>query len=75
LGTASGLAVLAYVFNAIGPTVDQEWMASVSPFGWYLGGRPLFDGFDVAGLLQLAAIPVVAGAAGLWRFTRRDLMV
>lgn len=75
LGTAAGLAVLAYVFNAIGPTVGQEWMASVSPFGWYLGGRPLFDGFDAAGLLQLAAVPVIAGAGGLWQFLRRDLLV
>lgn len=75
LGTAAGLAVLAYMFNAIGPTVDQQWMASVSPFGWYLGGRPLFDGFDVAGLLQLAAMSAIAGVVGLLRFTQRDLMV
>lgn len=75
LAIAAGLAVLAYLFNAIGPAADLDWMSRVSPFGWYTDPRPLLNGVDVPSLLQLAAIPLVAAAAGLWRFRNRDLMV
>lgn len=33
LGASAGLAVLAYLLFAIGPTVGAEWMSSFSPFG------------------------------------------
>jgi ABC-2 type transport system permease protein len=50
-------------------------MTAVSPFSWYLAHEPLINGFDVTGLLLLAAIPIVFAVAGLTRFGRRDLMV
>lgn len=75
LGVAAGLAVVAFMFDAIGPTIDAGWMTAVSPFSWYLEGDPLLDGFDVQGLLLLAAVPIVAAAAALVAFERRDLMV
>lgn len=75
LGTAAGLAVISFVLDAIGPTVEMEWMTAVSPFSWYLGENPLVEGFDVGGLAMLAVVPVAAAAAGWWRFDRRDLMV
>ena len=75
LGTAAGAAVVAFVFNAIGPTIEAGWMTAVSPFAWYLEGRPLIDGFDVQGLVLLAVIPVVFTLLAVVRFDRRDLMV
>lgn len=72
---AAGLAVLAYMANAIGPAADLDWMETISPFGWYLGGDPLLDGLDIGGLILLAAVPVIAGVAGWWMIDRRDLMV
>lgn len=75
LGVAAAFAVAAYVLDAIGPTVDVAWMTAISPFSWYLEERPLFTGFDWQGLALLAVIPVVAAAAGLLAFRRRDLMV
>lgn len=75
LGAAAGLAVLSFMLDAIGPTVDMDWMTTISPFSWYLGENPLVEGFDVGGLLALAVIPVAAAAAGWWQFDRRDLMV
>ena len=75
LGVAAALAVLAFIFDAIGPVADMGWMTAVSPFSWYLENDPLTNGFDVRGLLLLAIIPLVFGAAGLVRFDRRDLMV
>lgn len=75
LGIAAGLAVVAYMLNAIGPGAQVEWMSAVSPFGWYLGGDPLLEGLDLAGVAKLAAIPVVATIGGWWAIERRDLMV
>jgi ABC-2 type transport system permease protein len=75
LGVAAGVAVLAYIFNAIGPTIPAGWMTAVSPFSWYLEHEPLVNGLDVPRLLLLAAIPIVFAVAGLARFGRRDLMV
>lgn len=75
LGVGAALAVLSYVFNAIGPVADAGWMTTVSPVSWYLEPEPLANGFDVPNLLLLAAIPVVAAVVGLLAFQRRDLMV
>lgn len=74
IGVAAGLAVLAYVFNAIGPSAGVEWMSTVSPFGWYLADDPMLEGLDVGGVPALAVVPVVAATAGLVAFERRDLM-
>ena len=75
IGVAAAVAVLAYVFSYLSPLVDQEWMATVSPFDWYVGGDPLIAGFDWVGLGLLAALAGVAALAGWPRFRRRDLMV
>lgn len=75
LGAASGLAVVAFVLDALGPAVDATWMTTVSPFSWYLGEDPLTNGFDVAGLALLAVVPIVAAVAAIIAFERRDVMV
>lgn len=75
LGLAAASAVGAFVLDAIGPVVEAGWMDAVSPFSWYIGHDPLAGGSDPAGLVLLAALPVVFGVAGLVKFTRRDLMV
>ncbi len=75
LGAASGLAVIFFMFDAIGPSIDAGWMTAVSPFSWYTDTRPLFEGWDLGSLAMLAIIPVVVGAIGLRLFDRRDLMV
>lgn len=75
LGSAAGVAVLAFVLDAVGPSIEAEWMTTVSPFSWFLANDPLQQGFDLGGLAALAALAVVSAVAGLWRFERRDLMV
>lgn len=75
LGVAAAVAVIAFVLDAIGPTVDVAWMTAISPFSWYLEERPLFTGFDWQGIALLAVVPVVAAAVGLMGYVRRDLMV
>ena len=75
LAVAAGSAVLAYVFDALGPTVGAAWMTAVSPFSWYIEESPIIHGFQPAKLAVLALVPVVAAAAASLRFVRRDLMV
>jgi ABC-2 type transport system permease protein len=75
LGAGSGVAVLAFVLDALGPVVEVGWMTAISPFSWYLGDEPLANGFDVTGLILLAIVPVVFAAAGIVAFDRRDLLV
>lgn len=75
VGAGAGLAVAALMLDAIGPSIDADWMTAISPFSWYAANDPLFNGIDVPGYLGLAAITVVAAAAGAVAFDRRDLMV
>lgn len=73
LGVAAGLAVIAYMLQALGPVVGADWMTTVSPFAWFVDTNPLVDGFHPH-WWRLVGVAVVAGFAGLWGFERRDLM-
>jgi ABC-2 type transport system permease protein len=75
LGAAAGLAVLAFMLNALGPLAGADWMTAVSPFSWYLEPNPLAEGFDPGGFALLAGLPVLAAIGGWFTFDRRDLMV
>ncbi len=75
LGVAAVGAVAAFMFDALGPIVEWQWMSEVSPFYWYLGASPLIDGFDWLGLAKLGAVAVVAILGAVVTFPRRDLQV
>jgi ABC-2 type transport system permease protein len=76
LAAAAAVAVSAFVAQAIGPVVDGlGWLSTISPWNWYIGGDPLFDGFDWGGLALLAGLTLVSAAVGLWRYRDRDLGV
>ncbi|WP_370327678.1 ABC transporter permease subunit [Euzebya sp.] len=75
VGVGAGVAVLGFVLDAIGPTVDAGWMTAISPFSWYLAEEPLRNGFDPIGAALLAGLAVAAALVGLARYERRDLMV
>jgi ABC-2 type transport system permease protein len=76
LGVGAGVAVLAYMSDTIGQMMEGgDWLSAISPFGWYLGGDPLTQGIDPVGYLLLAVMVLVALAAGLLRYERRDLGV
>lgn len=73
LGGTAGLAVLSYIAHAIGPQLQGgAWMDQVSPFGWYLSGDPLINGWDVEGLGLLAAVVAIAVPVALVTFANRD---
>lgn len=72
----AGLAVLAFLGDAIGPLVGGlGWLTDVSPWSWYAGGDPLLDGFDPVGFPLLAALAAIAAFAGLVGYRGRDLGV
>lgn len=73
LGGTAALAVMAYLAHAIGPQLrGGDWMDKVSPFGWYLSGEPMTNGWDLGGLGLLAAVVVLAVPLALVTFTNRD---
>jgi ABC-2 type transport system permease protein len=76
IGVASAVAVLAYFWNALAPSVDVlEPFRKVSPFYYYSGADPLTNGLDPGHVAVLVGITVVLLALGIVAFRRRDLAV
>ena len=76
LGVGSAAAVGSYMAHAIGPMAEgTEWLQTVSPFSWYLGGDPLATGVDVVGFGALLVLVLVALGGAHAGFQRRDLGV
>lgn len=74
LGGTAALAVMAYLAHAIGPQMNGgAWMDKISPFGWYLSGEPLTNGWDFGGLGLLAAVVALAVPLALVTFENRDI--
>jgi beta-exotoxin I transport system permease protein len=70
----TGVALLSwFMFSFLTLSDRTDFLASFSPFEWYLGGDPLLDGMDWsgAGLLLLTFLVLVAVSMPL--FNRRDL--
>ena len=74
LGGAAALAVLSWMFNALGPLIGLDWLAMISPIGWYMDTNPMTRGFHGADALLLVVASALTLAGGWWRFARRDLM-
>lgn len=74
IGLAAAAAVASYLVNALAALVSAlEPLQKVSPFYHYAIGDPLRQGVAPAHLLFLIAVAVVAAAAGIALFDRRDL--
>lgn len=73
-GVAAGLAVLAYLVNALAPLVG--WLGPIrkaSPFFQYLGHDPLRTGVSVVAIAVAAASTAVLVAIAVVAFERRDV--
>ena len=75
IGVSAGIAVAAFFLYGLAPLVETlEPIQKLSPFWWYLGPKPLKNGFDI--LFLLMVVPIVAGVgAAVWGFRRRDVSV
>ena len=72
-GIAGGLAVAAYVANAMLPLANLADWAKLSPWYYFAGSNPLTNGIDGWHILVLAVIAAVAVAVAYVGFARRDL--
>lgn len=75
IAAGAGVAVIGYVFDAVGNTnEDLQWLYNFSPYHWAYGTSPLTEGFDWSGfalLWALCAIFIGLTATGL---ARRDIL-
>lgn len=54
IGGGAGIAVVGYVFDAVGNSNDNlQWLYAISPYHWAFGNAPLAEGFDWVGLSLL----------------------
>ncbi len=73
---AAGLAVVTYFLNALAPVIDfLEPFRGVSPFYYYIGGDPLYNGLNLGHAGVLIGLTAVFLVAALLLFERRDLAV
>lgn len=76
IAVGAAVAVLGYVFNAVGrQSPDVEWLLNISPYHWAYGNSPVTNGADwgaAAGLLGISAALIAVAALAL---QRRDVGV
>jgi ABC-2 type transport system permease protein len=70
---AGGIAVVAYLSNAMLPLAGMGRWAQLSPWYYALGSDPLRHGVDVAHLGVLTGLAAIAVVAAILTFARRDL--
>lgn len=74
LGLGAGIAVAGYVLHAVGQqNPGWDWMLDLSPYSWAYRNTPLASGWDWGGLALLFAGWLVALAAAVAGFGRRDV--
>lgn len=69
VAAGAAVAVLGYVFNAVGrQSPDVEWLLNLSPYHWAYGNSPVANGADwgaIAGLFAISAALIALGAVAL----------
>lgn len=75
IGAGAGIAVVGYVFDAVGNSGENlQWLYTISPYHWAFGNAPLAEGFDWAGLSLLWIVCAVLIAVTTWGLARRDIL-
>jgi ABC-2 type transport system permease protein len=76
LSVAGAYAVGGYVVETLGKSVDViSWLRWISPFHYYLDGRPVFQGWPVGDYLVLLGATAVLAMTAMLSFERRDVGV
>jgi ABC-2 type transport system permease protein len=76
MGVAGAWAVGGYVVETLGRDVAAiSWLRWLSPFHYYLDGRPLYQGFPTGDYLVLAGVTIVLLLTAMLAFDRRDVGV
>jgi ABC-2 type transport system permease protein len=76
IGAGAGVAVIGYVFNALGnQSADLEWLHGFSPYYWAFGNSPLTTGADGWSLLAFYGGSLLVITATALVLRRRDIGV
>ena len=74
LAAGAAVAVLGYVFNAVGrQSKDVEWLLNLSPYHWAYGNAPVSNGADWPAAAWLWAISAALVALAAVALERRDV--
>ena len=74
LAAGAAVAVLGYVFNAVGrQSKDVEWLLNLSPYHWAYGNSPVSNGADWPAAAWLWAISAALVALAAVALERRDV--
>jgi len=71
--TGAGVAVLAYVLDAVAVTAGLPWLRQLSPYHWAYRFDPITTGPDLGGLGLLFGGAALLTLAAALAFSRRDL--
>jgi ABC-2 type transport system permease protein len=75
IGISAATAVLLFLLFGLSSSVSfLEWTEPLNPISWFLGAKPLTDGFALEFGWMILTIAVLIGIA-LWGFERRDVSV
>lgn len=69
----AGLAVLAYVLDAVAVTADLPWLRRLTPYHWAYGNDPITTGLDPTGLALLFGGALLLVVVAVSAFSRRDV--
>jgi len=76
IGGGAAVAVIGYVFNAIGnQSVDLEWLHNLSPYYAAFGNSPLANGTDAWTVVLFYAAALVLGGLAALTLRQRDVGV
>ncbi|MCA4132932.1 ABC transporter permease subunit [Arthrobacter sp. M4] len=74
LGAGAGIAVLGYLFNALGKQSNStEWLLNLSPYHWAYGNSPLLNGVEISAAWGLPAISACLVLAAVVALRNRDV--
>ncbi|WP_241988588.1 ABC transporter permease subunit [Cryobacterium sp. TMT1-3] len=76
IASGAGVAVLGYVFNALGnQSASLHWLYNLSPYYWAFGNSPLSSGANVTTIVTFYAISLVLAAFAALALRQRDIGV
>lgn len=74
LAAGTGVAVLSYVFNAVGrQSPDLQWLLNFSPYHWAYGNSPVANGADWSAAGWLWGISAALAGLSAVALQRRDV--
>ena len=76
IAAGAGVAVVGYVFNALGnQSASLEWLHSLSPYYWAFGNNPLSSGANVTTIVIFLGLSLLLAAAAAFALRQRDIGV